>query len=61
MFIYVAISGSGEVIALFFAATLGSLTVRTDTIFEIVVTLYCITLGGVSRGVATFLVTVGVT
>ena len=61
MFICVAIAGSDGVIAFFFTISLGSLVVRFGTVFGIVVTLCCITLGGVARGVATFLVSVGVT
>ena len=45
----------------FFAATLGSLTVDSGAIFGIVGTLCCITLGGVALGVVTFLVIIGVT
>lgn len=61
VFICVAISGSGGAMALCFAATLGSLVVRFGTIFGTVVTIFCIILGSFARGVANFLVTVGIT
>ena len=61
MFICVAIAGSGGLMALFFAATLGSLAVRLGTVFGIVITLCCITCVGVAREIAQFSVTVGVT
>ena len=61
LFICATIAGSGGVINLSFATTLRSFTVGSGTIFGIIGTIFCITLGGVTLGVVNFLVIVGVT
>ena len=45
----------------FFAASLRNVAVNSGTVFGIDGTLFCIVLGGVTLGVVTFLVIVGVT
>ena len=55
------IAGRGGVMNVFIFTTLGSVAIVSDTVFGIVVTLCCITLGSVTLGVTTFFMIHGVT
>ena len=61
LFIYAATSGRGGVVNVFGVSTLGGVAIVSGTIFEIVVSLCCITLGGFALRIFTLLVIGGVT